>query len=109
MIAPYYSMTTLFPPTVIDMPDSGKRFAISGSTWIEVTPDVTQKMVQDCWTPTRPTPVYRYEVEEKTFKAKSSRTGEEYVVTQKGTVWSCNCMGFEYRKKCKHVDQFKTK
>lgn len=107
MTAPYYAMNTFYPPTVVDMPASGKRYAISGSTWIEVTPDVTQKMVQDCWTPLVPKRIIPLLEEEKTFKAKSSRTGEEYTVTQKGTQWSCSCMGFEYRKKCKHIDQFK--
>jgi hypothetical protein len=104
---PYYAMTTLYPPTVIDMPVSGKRYAISGSTWIEVTPEITQEMVQNAWTPLyvrRKEPLIS---ETKNYTVTSSRTGEKYTVSQVRGEWSCSCMGFEYRKKCKHVEQIK--
>lgn len=107
--APYYAMTALYPPTVVDMPASGKRYAISGSIWIEVTPDVTQQMVQNAWTPLVPAKPKPQRVSPiKNYNVESSRTGEVYTVTDDGIGnWSCTCVGFGYYKKCKHIKQIK--
>lgn len=40
---------------------------------------------------------------------KSSRTDEKYLVQFNGLFWSCTCAGYQFRGKCKHVDQIKTK
>jgi hypothetical protein len=108
MAQPYYAMTALYPPTVVDMPHSGKRYAISGSIWIEVTPDVTQKMVQDAWTPLYVPKAPVKVSPEKHYTVESSRTGEKYTVSDHGNGdWSCSCVGFSYYKKCKHIAQTK--
>jgi len=111
MTAPYYAMTALYPPTVVDMPTSGKRYAISGSIWIEVTADVTIEMVHKAWTPLisrKPEPKRISPV--KNYTVKSSRTGEDYIVTDDGIGnWSCTCVGFGYYKKCKHIKETKEK
>ena len=38
----------------------------------------------------------------KTFSVKGSK-GEVYTVTQTGTRWSCSCVGFQFRRQCKHI------
>lgn len=38
----------------------------------------------------------------RTFKVKSSEN--TYIVTYFGGKYSCTCIGFSFRKKCKHVD-----
>jgi hypothetical protein len=37
----------------------------------------------------------------------SKRTGEEYTVRFSGRYWSCTCMGFGFRGRCKHVEEIK--
>jgi hypothetical protein len=39
----------------------------------------------------------------------SQRTGEEYTVEFSGRYWSCTCMGFGFRGRCKHIEQVKQK
>jgi hypothetical protein len=40
----------------------------------------------------------------------SQRTGEEYTVEYNPVFgWTCSCMGFGFRRRCKHVDQIKAK
>jgi len=44
---------------------------------------------------------------ERTFKVKSN--GKEYIVGFANNQLSCSCIGFGYRKKCKHADVVKKK
>lgn len=30
--------------------------------------------------------------------------GKSYTVTRKGSVWHCECMGWQFRQQCKHVN-----
>jgi hypothetical protein len=39
----------------------------------------------------------------QTWEVKGSK-GATYTVTRIGSDYTCNCVGFQYRKKCKHVD-----
>jgi hypothetical protein len=100
---PYYAMNTFYKPIVMDLP-SGKRYAISGSTWIEVTSDVTVEMVVKEWTPIHY--VKREFSQTKEYRVPSSKPGEFYVVKKENGKWSCDCTGFSYRKKCKHLQNY---
>ena len=33
--------------------------------------------------------------------------GNEYVITRRGNLWSCECVGWQYRSQCKHVNERK--
>lgn len=105
---PHYAMTALYPPTVIDSVISNKRYAVSGSQWIEVGPEVTQQMVQAVWTPLHPRGVQdNAKVKEHIIVSKSS--GKTYSVTQDGNRWSCSCPAFGFRRSCKHIEEAKKK
>ena len=39
----------------------------------------------------------------------SERTGETYTIEFTGRYWSCTCMGFGFRSRCKHVEKIKHK
>ena len=34
--------------------------------------------------------------------------GQPYIVTRNGSLWSCNCVGFGYRRSCTHVNEAKS-
>jgi hypothetical protein len=108
MTTPYYAMKTHYPPGIIQSSVDGKRYAVAGSTWLEIGPEVTQKELQEAWTPLKAKTV-QPKIETKHFTVKSSRPGVEYNVTQFGEYWSCSCPGFEFYKKCKHITQQKVK
>lgn len=39
----------------------------------------------------------------ETFLVQGSKPGTTYTVTRDGSHWSCTCVGFGFRKDCKHV------
>jgi len=43
----------------------------------------------------------------KTFIVKGSKPNSSYTVTFDGSHWSCTCVGFGFRKDCKHVRECK--
>jgi hypothetical protein len=48
-------------------------------------------------------------IETRTYEIKSSsRKGGSYVVTQTGSTWMCNCVGFGFRRQCRHVMEAKS-
>ena len=80
----------------------GKRYAISGSTWIEVPSDTTFDEL----------PMYmvvkKREGSQKrgegSWHVKGSR-GADYRVSLRQGQWSCTCPGFGWRRRCKHVEE----
>lgn len=50
---------------------------------------------------------------EREWRVKGSK-GNEYIVTQHGSdsrqiFFSCTCVGYSYRRKCKHIEGIKNK
>jgi len=43
----------------------------------------------------------------ETFVVQGSKPGTTYTVTCDGSHWSCTCVGFGFRKDCKHVRECK--
>jgi hypothetical protein len=43
----------------------------------------------------------------ETFLVQGSKPGTTYTVTRDGSHWSCTCVGFGFRKDCKHVRECK--
>ena len=43
----------------------------------------------------------------ETFIVNGSKPGSTYTVTRDGSHWSCTCVGFGFRKDCKHVRECK--
>ena len=44
----------------------------------------------------------------ETFIVQGSKPGTTYTVTRDGSHWSCTCVGFGFRKDCKHVRECKS-
>ena len=80
----------------------GKRYAISGSTWIEVPHDTTFEDL----------PMYmvvkqREDIQqqgEASWQVTGSK-GSNYTVSLRQGQWSCSCPGFGWRRRCKHVEE----
>ena len=89
-------------PTVVNT--TSGTFAVSGSNWISVPEGTTLKDLN--WIDTKPK-IKKYKL--KTWEIKSpskSRPGKfnTYLVKFDGT-YSCTCLGYTYRRKCRHIKQ----
>jgi hypothetical protein len=52
-------------------------------------------------------PVVAVSSRSETFIVQGSKPGSTYTVTRDGSHWSCTCVGFGFRKDCKHVRECK--
>jgi len=80
---------------------SGQLYAASGTVWIPVPEGTSQKDIHLYMTVPKRTPA---EQDNTTIEqqVKGSK-GNMYTVTRRHNMWSCTCMGFGYRRHCKHV------
>jgi len=87
------------PPAIVNLA-SGKRFAISGSTWIEVPNSITLENVDEymVYKPRKASVLSGT----RSWKVENNK-GKVYTVKAKNGSWSCDCLGFTYRRKCRHV------
>ena len=44
-------------------------------------------------------------INERIFQVKSKSKGKTYTVISKGGTITCNCTGFQFRRKCSHSDK----
>ena len=79
-------------PTVVNT--SAGTFAVSGSNWKSVPVGTTLKDLN--WVDTKP----------KIKKSKPmSWKVKDYTVIFNKDFYSCNCLGYTYRRKCKHITE----
>lgn len=97
---------SFLPPAIAKF--NGITYVVPG--WHPVPEGTTLEEVNEHWVKDSPTGesqiTPKEEVEETVI---SKRTGEEYTVNFNGKYWSCTCMGFGYRGRCKHVEEVKSK
>tara|TARA_Y100000780_G_C13415909_1_gene313772 strand:+ start:159 stop:446 length:288 start_codon:yes stop_codon:yes gene_type:complete len=79
-------------PTVIKT-NSG-NYAVSGSNWKSVPEGTELKDIK--WIDTTP--------KIKKSKLMSWRV-KDYIVTFNNNFYSCTCLGYTYRRKCRHIKQ----
>ena len=79
-------------PTVVNT--TSGTFAVSGSNWKSVPVGTTLKDLN--WVDTKP----------KIKKSKPmSWKVKDYTVSFNGSFYSCNCLGYIYRRNCKHITE----
>ncbi len=100
-----------WPPIVWTAPVSGKTYAGSGGVQLEVSEETTITEIENlfCWgNEARKYWDSNYSDEpQKIIEVKGSK-GRTYKVTKKGNSWKCECSGFRFRQKCKHITNLKS-
>lgn len=91
-------------PTVITV-NSG-TYVVSGSQWIPVPAGTTLKDVN--WISNRPKKEEPMIITTSRWPVVGSN-GANYEVRYEHGLWNCSCVGFGFRRKCKHIDQIKSK
>jgi len=110
-ISDFATVISLMPPCVVNSGD--KRYMIftgSDGGWFLIDDSITLEMVmsrfQRYTVPQDGSRKILVEAGVREWKIPGSKGGE-YTVTLKGGNLSCECMGFGFRRKCKHVEQAK--
>lgn len=107
-----FKIQTFIPPVVVST--MGKIFVCPG--WIDITNKVVnmslemiQSEVMKRWEQVNPKET-TFKPEYKIHEMVTSSNGKtEYDVTFDGVHWNCTCVGFSFRRDCKHVKQTKLK
>ena len=92
-------------PVLSRMPVSGQLYAISGSTWIPVPDGTTRADLPKYMTWERPGSAADAPQMER-WTVKGSR-GNTYRVEAFNGLWRCSCKGYQYRRKCRHIEGVK--
>jgi hypothetical protein len=95
----------VWPPALVQG-KGGKFYAMSGGVSVEVPADTDRAGLHAlfCWgAEARKYWDSEYSEEEvKSIQVKGSK-GNTYTVTKQGDKWKCQCSGFQFRGKCKHI------
>ena len=104
MLAKDFKISSFYPPAITTI--GGKTYAVPG--WHEIPEGTTLDEVYKRWTKIIPKGEAKpdYKISEE---VTSSKGDKKYTVTFDGSYWSCECVGFQYNRKCKHVTGVKTK
>jgi len=97
-----YEVESLLNPAIFKSHASGKTYVVAGDQpWIEVPEGTTLDDVR--WMRASKPETDPVDVPKQVFKVEGSK-GLEYTVKQAANgTWSCECVGFGYRNKCKHI------
>ena len=100
-------ITSLNPPVIANFP-SGKYAIFTGPEggWFNIDDTVTLEMVQSRWSKWKPKNADTVNTKIKSIKIKGSK-GNMYNVTINNGNLSCDCVGYGFRRRCKHVEQAK--
>lgn len=103
-LVPDFKITSFYPPAISEI--GGKTYVVPG--WHEVPAGTTLDEVYKRWTkyipkgPAEPD----YEISENVMSSKGDKT---YKVAFDGKHWSCECKGFGFQRRCRHVTAIKEK
>ena len=99
---------SLLNPAIFKSPASGKTYIVAGDQpWIEVPEGTTLDEV--VWKPPQTPEKAPSDAQERLFEVEGSK-GNKYTVRRaKNNSWSCECVGYGYRRKCKHIEKIKEK
>ena len=92
-------------PPMLYTDRSGQKWAVSGQHWVEVPDTLTLDEVSKYMiVEQRETPAVSRD--DRSYEVQGSK-GNTYKVTKQGDKWKCQCSGFQFRGKCKHITNLK--
>ncbi len=94
-------------PILARMPRSGQLYAISGGTWIPVPDGTTRDDLPKYMTwETYSAPKATESPQMDRWTVEGSK-GNSYRVEAYNGSWRCSCKGYEFRRKCRHIEEVK--
>ena len=103
----FLSIESFLPPTIANVNDERWMvFTGDNGGWFRIDSSVTLDMVQNRWIKWESKKETDTHAPQAEWKIPGSK-GNEYTVSHKNGQWSCECVGFGFRRKCKHVEKAK--
>jgi hypothetical protein len=97
---------SLLNPAIFKSPTSGKTYVVAGDQpWIEVPEGTTLDEVT--WKPLQKPQKDPVDAQEQIFKVEGSKGNKYTVKRAANNSWSCECVGYGYRQRCKHIARAK--
>ena len=93
------------PPVVINTVSG--RYAVYGSQWFLVDASFTMQDAFDRWVMKSYASQESHIPSAKSWKVKNSKGSGFYTVSYADKRWNCSCVGFGFRRDCKHIQQIK--
>tara|TARA_R110000851_G_scaffold282009_1_gene435508 strand:+ start:445 stop:780 length:336 start_codon:yes stop_codon:yes gene_type:complete len=85
---------------------SGQRYAVAGSVWVPVPFDTTRENMGRYVSWELPESSPAPTTSSREWSVKGSK-GNIYCVVERDGSWGCSCVGYGYRRKCRHIDETK--
>ena len=85
----------------------GIKYAIAGSTWVAIPNSTTFDELAKYMIYDRPASVQVEESVAKEWNVTGSK-GDVYSISFKNEVYTCNCPGYGYRRRCRHIEKIKS-
>lgn len=85
---------------------SGQRYAVAGSVWVPVPLNTTRATLGRfmTWEPAEAKPPSLTESREWSVAGSKGNT---YCVVERDGAWGCSCVGYGYRRTCRHINEIK--
>jgi len=105
-----FKLEGIYPPAITTI--GNKSYALTGNgKWTEIPNGVTVEELEKHWI--KPD-VYinkkEKNLENQEFIVKSSKGDKSYIVkVDNQNNFTCNCAGFGFRRKCRHITEIKNK
>jgi len=97
-------LSSPFPPSIVQL--ASGRYLVGGDGWYKVDSSFTLQDARKLWTRKTAEPPPSTAAR-STFRALSSNGKKHYDVVLANGRWSCSCPGFEFHRRCKHIDSIK--
>ena len=104
MLPADFQISSFLPPGITTI--GGKTYVCPG--WHEVPFGTKLSEVMERWTQEIPKGEDKPECK-ISEEVLSSKGDKKYQVTFDGSYWSCECVGFQFQRRCKHVASVKSK
>ena len=101
-----YEVESLLNPAIFKSPTSGKTYVVAGDQpWIEVPEGTTLNDVR--WSSAPQPETDPVDAQEQIFEVEGSKGNKYTVKCGANNSWSCECVGYGYRQRCKHIARAK--
>jgi len=107
-----FTITGIYPPATFISPTTGIRYAVSGSSWVEIPMDMTYHEILAGWIDNNKVPAQKQPDRTKirAWDVPSSKPDHPpYEVRLIRGIFECHCKGYQFFGWCHHITDVQNK